>query len=409
MSLVLTTVSANTEIDDDAVRLVYTEPSGRIREGVGTYSAQISADGRYVVFTSNASNLVAGDTNGTTDIFRKDLETGEIVRVSTDAGGAQATGSSESAQISADGRYVVFSSNADNLVAGDTNGTTDIFRKDLETGEIVRVSTDAGGAQANSDSYNAQISADGRYVVFASYADNLVAGDTNFSTDIFRKDLETGEIVRISTDAGGAQANSDSYNAQISADGRYVVFASNADNLVAGDTNNVYDIFRKDLETGEIVRISTDAGGAQANSDSYNAQISADGRYVVFSSYANNLVAGDTNGTTDIFRKDLDTGEIVRVSTDAGGAQANSDSYNAQISADGRYVVFASYANNLVAGDTNGTTDIFRKDLETGEIVRLSVDDVGNQLIGGGSSPDISNSGLVIFESRFWQQSNSSR
>ncbi|MDZ4761724.1 MAG: Ig-like domain-containing protein [Alphaproteobacteria bacterium] len=356
----------------------------------------ISADGRYVTFLSYASNLVAGDTNNTGDIFRKDLQTGAITRVSTDTAGVQANNFSEQPAISADGRYVTFQSYASNLVPGDTNGQPDIFRKDLQTGAITRVSTDAAGAQANTSSEQHAISADGRYVTFLSFASNLVAGDTDNTIDIFRKDLQTGAITRVSTDAAGAQGNNASFEPAISADGRYVTFYSSASNLVAGDTNGQPDIFRKDLQTGAITRVSTDASGAQGNTSSFDPGISSDGRYVTFSSNASNLVAGDTNNTTDIYRKDLQTGAIVRVSSDASGAQGNNTSSGSAISSDGRYVTFYSSASNLVAGDTNNLADIFRKDLQTGAITRVSTDAAGVQGNNISLQPAISADGRYV-------------
>ncbi len=379
MAISLTDLIAHTTIDDNASRYVSTSAAEVLGFG-NSYDAAISAYGRYVVFYSYANNLVAGDTNGKADIFRKDLDTGAIVRVSTDASGNEGTGGdSYVPQISADGRYVVFYSDANNLVAGDTNGSLDVFRKDLDTGAIVRVSTDSGGNQATGGgSFSPNISADGRYVVFVSYANNLVSGDTNGQGDIFLKDLNTGAIVRVSTDAGSGQSNNSSDQPQLSADGRYVVFYSYANNLVAGDTNGRADIFRKDLSTGAIVRVSTDSSGGQSNQDSFHPEVSADGRYVVFYSNASNLVVGDTNGQQDIFVKDLDTGTLTRVSTDSSGTQANNSSFDAVISADGRYVYFSSYASNLVASDPNGGSgDVFRKDLVTGETVRLSTNDAG--------------------------------
>jgi hypothetical protein len=287
-----------------------------------------------------------------------------ITIVSADAAGNE--GNNESTlyssglhSISADGRYVAFYSFASNLVAGDTNGTPDIFVKDTQTGAITRVSVEGAGAQANSYSYNPSISADGRYVAFYSEANNLVSGDTNNATDIFVKDTQTGAITRVSVDGGGAQANNYSFNPSISADGRYVAFYSGASNLVAGDTNGTSDIFVKDTLTGAIQRVSTGALGTQANSGSYEPSISADGRYVAFRSDTSNLVAGDTNGTTDIFVKDTLTGGIARVSVDGAGAQANNSSYYGSLSGDGRTVAFLSYASNLVPGDTNNTGDVF--------------------------------------------------
>jgi Ca2+-binding RTX toxin-like protein len=341
--------------------------------------AQFSADGRTVVFESSASNLVAGDINGAWDLFVKDLQSGAIQRVSTDAAGAQGNGNSYNARFSADGRSVVFESSASNLVAGDSNGTGDLFVKDLQSGAIQRVSTDAAGAQGNDGSYSAQFSADGRSVLFESFASNLVSGDSNGVYDVFVKELQSGAIQRVSTDAAGVQGNGNSYNAQFSADGRSVVFQSVASNLVSGDSNAAYDIFVKDLQSGAIQRVSTDAAGAQGNSNSYNAQFSADGRSVVFSSTASNLVSGDSNGAYDIFVKDLQSGAIQRVSTDAAGVQGNSSSFNAQLSADGRYVVFESFASNLVTDDSNGAYDLFVKDLQSGAIQRVSTDAAGVQ------------------------------
>ncbi len=314
-------------------------------------------------FVSYASNLVAGDTNGISDIFVKDLQTGAIVRASTAADGTEANNHSGGAlSISADGRYVTFYSDASNLVAGDVNGIGDIFAKDLQTGAIVRASTAADGTEANGySSGSSSISADGRYVVFTSYASNLVTGDTNDSTDIFVKDLQTGVIVRVNTAADGTEANiGTGDDASISADGRYVVFSSGATNHVAEDTNGTADVFVKDLQTGAIVRVSTAADGTEANDGSGSTSISADGRYVTFLSSATNLVAGDTNGLVDIFVKDLQTGAIARVNTTADGMQVNNYYIDgASISADGRYIAFFNDASNLLAGDTNGVDDIF--------------------------------------------------
>ena len=364
-----------------------------------SYNPTITPDGRYVVFDSYADNLVSGDTNGSVDVFIKDLTTNSITRISTAANGTQGNGFSYSPAISADGRYVVFISLADNLVSGDTNGAPDVFVKNLTTNSITRISTAAVGTQGNSDSYNPAISADGRYVVFNSYADNLVSGDTNGAPDIFVKNLTTNSITRISTAADGTQGNNDSGNPSVSADGRYVVFNSNADNLVSGDTNGATDVFVKDLTTNSITRISTTAVGTQGNSDSYNPAISADGRYVVFNSNASNLVSGDTNGTDDVFVKNLTTNSITRVSTAAVGTQGNGSSSNPAISSDGRYVVFNSNASNLVSGDTNGTDDVFVKDLTTSSITRLSNASDGS---GGNNSsyePGISSDGRSVV---FW-------
>jgi Tol biopolymer transport system component len=249
-----------------------------------------------VAFLSSATNLVAGDTNAAADVFIKDMQTGAVTRVSTDSSGAQANGASEKLSISADGRYVAFRSVASNLVAGDTLGKWDIFIKDTASGAVVCAST--GG---NGDSGWPAISADGNWVTYPSLATNLVAGDTNNLRDIFLANRATGALTRVSTDSSGVQAANASGAPTVSGDGRYVAFWSAAANLVAGDTNAVWDIFRKDTLTGQVVRYSTSSSGAQASGGSDYPFISTDGSYVAFVSQASNLVAGDTNGAWDVF------------------------------------------------------------------------------------------------------------
>ena len=265
----------------------------------------MTPDARYVAFNSNASNLVAGDGNGDFDIYLKDRQTGITTRISTDSTGAEAVGgNSFGVDISDDGRYVVFDSTTTNLVAGDTNSARDLFLKDVQTGITTRISTDSGGAEANGGSQAPRITPDGRYVAFQSGASNLVSGDMNLVDDVFVTDTLTGIVTRISTDSTGAEGNNNSRSASISADGRYVTFWSDADNLVANDTNAVTDVFVKDRQTGVTTRLSADAMGSEGNAASGNdpAVISSDGRYVAFPSDASNLVPGDTNAGRDVFR-----------------------------------------------------------------------------------------------------------
>ncbi|MFM6038282.1 MAG: DUF4347 domain-containing protein [Sphaerospermopsis kisseleviana] len=337
--------SFNFVVVDDATTTtrISTTANGTQGNG-GSWDTTISADGRYAVFTSEASNLVSGDTNGSWYIFLKDLTTNTITRISTSSTSTQGNSDSYHAAMSTDGHYVVFTSDATNLVIGDTNNTNDVFVKDLTSNTITRVSTNASGIQGNSDSGRAAISADGRYVVFQSNATNLVSGDTNGSYDIFVKDLTTNTITRVSTASNGTQGNGSSELPTISSDGRYVVFKSNATNLVSGDTNNSYDVFVKDLTTNTITRVSTASNGTQGNIDSSDASISANGRYVVFESTATNLVSNDYNYTRDVFVKDLTTGITTRVSTAADGTEGDGYSKKTAISADGRYVVFRSLA-----------------------------------------------------------------
>ncbi len=340
-------------------RLMSVGPGGARADRKSTDPA-ISADGRYVAFTSRASNLVAGDTNDHLDVFVRDRVAHVTRRVSVGAGSAQANGKSFTPGISADGRYVAFTSQASNLVAGDTNDHQDVFVRDRVAHVTRLVSVSAGGDRPNANSFWPSISEDGRYVAFSSRASNLVAGDTNNHPDVFVRDRMAQVTERVSVGPGGRQADqSDLGGLAISADGRYVVFESEASNLVAGDTNDHWDVFVRDRVARVTRRVSVSSGGAQTNRDSYTSSISADGRYVAFLSQASNLVAGDTNDHWDVFVRDRVARVTRRVSVSSGGAQANSDSYSTSISADGRYVAFDSWASNLVPRDTNHDVDVF--------------------------------------------------
>jgi cold shock CspA family protein len=329
-----------------------------------SYWPSISADGQIVAFSSYASNLVAGDTNGASDVFVHDRATGITERVSVDSSGAEGNDYSDWPSISADGQIVAFSSDASNLVAGDTNGTFDVFVHDRATGITERVSVDSSGAEGNSDSgrYGISISADGQIVTFQSDASNLVAGDTNADSDVFVHDRATGATERISVDSSGKEGNSYSQYASISADGQIVAFSSDASNLVAGDTNWTIDVFVHDRATGITERVSVDSSGAEGNSWSLYQSISADGQIVAFQSFASKLVAGDTNVNADVFVHDRATGITERASVDSSGVEGNYTSNFPSISADGQVVAFGSSATNLVAGDTNAFEDVFVHD-----------------------------------------------
>lgn len=366
-------------------------------------STAVSADGRYVAFISTASNLVAGDTNGASDVFVKDLVTGGVERVSTSSAGAEGNaGVTTSPSISADGRYVVFTSDASNLVANDTNNVSDVFVKDRTTGVTTRVSVDSAGVQTTPGWPNdtGKISADGRYVAFNSLAPNLVASDVNGKTDVFVHDRQTGVTVRASISTAGVEANDDSQVTAISDDGKFILFSSIATNLVANDTNAKEDAFVRNLVAGTTLRISVDSAGVQGNGDSTGTDITQDGRYVVFTSLATNLVAGDTNGQLDVFLHDVVAGLTSRISTTAAGGQSNGFSSDGSISNDGRYVTFISLATNLVPSDLNGVRDVFVKDLWTLSITRVSVDSAGTESNGDSLRPVISGDGnCVCFES----------
>jgi hypothetical protein len=372
----------------------------------------LSADRRWVAFESLAKDLVPGDTNGSIDVFVKDLATGAIARVSVDSAGVEGDLDSTYPSLSGDGRFVAFMSMSSNLVAGDTNNTYDVFLHDRDpdgngifdegNGVTTRVSVRSNGAEANNASRFPMVSADGSTVVFSSNATNLVASDTNGASDVFAHDLLAAKTRRVSVDSAGNQANDASYYAAVSADGQCVAFASYATNLVAGDSNGNTDIFVRDRSAGTTTRASVDSSGAQANSSSSDPGISADGNVVSFTSNATNLVAGDTNAVSDVFVHDRASGATERVSIDSAGTEAGGVSVSCLLgpSADGRFVAFYSSADNLVSGDTNATWDVFVRDRKSATTTRVSVDSSGSEGDGGSVMPSISADGeLVAFAS----------
>jgi Tol biopolymer transport system component len=244
-------------------------------------------------------------------------------------------------------------------VTGDTNGSWDVFVRDRQTNTTTILSVAPNGTPGNSHSHHPRISADGRYVAFDSDANNLVTGDTNGHRDIFIRDRQTNTTTLVSVATDGTQGNGNSQDQGISADGRYVAFASYASNLVTGDTNGFQDIFVRDRQTSTTTRVSVASDGTQANWESYYPCINADGRFVGFASLSSNLVSGDTNSSEDIFVRDLQAGTTTLVSLASDGTQENNDSDEPCLSANGRYVAFESEATNLVPGDTNGYYDIF--------------------------------------------------
>lgn len=370
----------------------------------------ISADGRYVAFESAADNLASPDTLGYVDVFVRDRLAGTTQRVSVAMGGGQATAPSAIGAISRDGRYVAFLSLAPDLVPGDSNSKKDVFVRDLVTGVTTLVSVSSAGVQGNNDSFQASsISDNGRFVAFASGASNLVLGDTNGSSDIFVRDLIAGTTTRVSVDSAGGQAlGGSSFNASLSSSGRFVSFMSSALTLVPGDTNGHYDIFLHDRGTGATTRVSVDSNGAQANHQSIFDSISADGSLVCFDSAATNLVSGDTNSSNDTFVHDVSTGTTTRVSVDSSGAESLNGGEIPTMSGDGRFVAFQSISPNLVPDDSNFLIDAFLHDRQTGVTTRVSVDSLGAQAPfwpypPGGAAPSVSGDGQYV---AFWSESS---
>ncbi|MFN0007848.1 MAG: calcium-binding protein [Planctomycetota bacterium] len=327
----------------------------------GSYSPRISADGRFVTFESAASNLAPTDASGSnTDIFLRDRQLSTTEQISVDSNEVGGEGSCSGGSISADGRWVVFSSFADNLVPADTNDTFDIFLRDRQLGTTVRVSVSSTGEEANAQCRRPYLSDDGRFVAFYSSASNLVPGDTNGTFDIFVRDMQLGTTERASVDSNGVEANLESgyWGLGFSADGRHVAFTSTATNLVPGDTNAAVDVFVRDLQTDTTERVSIGGGGVEGDYYSSAAQISGDGRYVAFASYATNLVPGALIGA-NVYLRDRLSGTTELVTVPLGVPPPGWDCTTSTITRDGRFVGITSGYGNLVYGDWNGHDDVF--------------------------------------------------
>ena len=398
--------------------------------------AAISGNGRFVVFVSDSSNLVSADTNGVADVFLRDTCAGaagcipSTARVSVATDGTQGNAASSIPAISSSGRFTVFVSDSNTLVSADTNGVADVFLRDTCQGaagctpSTTRLSVATDGTQGNAASSFPAISADERFVAFASSANTLVASDTNGVVDVFVRDTCFGaagctpSTGRVSVASDGTQASGDNSFPRLSGNGRFVVFQSGANNLVSGDSNGTVDIFLRDTCQGaagcvvSTTRVSVASDGSQAVGVSAFPALSSNGRFIAFTSNAANLVASDTNGVEDVFLRDTCQGaagctpSTGRVSVSTSGIQASSGSGFAAISSTGRFVAFESAASELVSGDTNALSDIFVRDTCAGaggctpSTIRVSVASNGTQGNGGSIAAAIDDSGgIVCFES----------
>jgi len=365
----------------------------------------ISADGRFVAFESWASNLVPGDTNQTADVFVHDRRTGATTRVSVDSNGTEGNLDSylgRTPSISSDGRYVVMSSDASNLVPGDTNGVMDVFLHDRQTGSTTRISAGPAGAEATLRSWEPALSADGNRIVFASLDAGLATVTAAVAPTIYLHDRTSGRNSLVCLATNGAQADGYSLHPAISADGRCVAFRSQATNFFPGDSPQVFSqIYVRDLAAGVTTRVSVDSRGVPARPardhttflHTDDPSLSADGRFVGFSSEAGNLVAGDNNSAFDVFLHDRSTGTTTRVSTHPSGGSANGPSSGMRISADARFLAFSSAASDLVPGDTSPGYEAFVHDRLTGTTTRVSVRSDGRQ--GAGTPPNIAVAAFV--------------
>ena len=347
------------------------------------WATAITPDGRYVGFNGDGDGFFPGDNNFQWDGYLRDRQTGITEIVNLTPAGFVGSGASSLTSLSADARFVLFSSTSSTLVPGDTNGRQDAFVRDRQLATTERVSVATSGAQADADCMPAMITPDGRFLVFNSLATTLVPGDTNGVSDAFLRDRQAGTTERVSLSSGGGEGNDSSGASAITPDGRYVLLTSNATNLVPGDTNLRRDVFLRDRQLGTTERVSLTSSGGQGNGDSVSGPISPDARFVLFESQSTNLVPDDTNLQWDVFLRDRQLGTTERVSVSSTGSQGNGESRFGSISADGRYVAFWSYASDLVPDDTNQQADVFLRDRQNGTTERVNVNWAGFPVSNG--------------------------
>ncbi len=360
-----------------------------------------SKSGRYIAFNSDADNLVGNDTNGLSDCFVRDAVGKETWRVSVPSGGGEANGWCFGPAISDDGRFIAFETDATNL-GGSTNGVPQVFMHDRDTNTTTLLSErKAGGQGGNGRSGDPAMSGNGRFVVWESDADNLVDGDTNSKTDVFLYDRTTDGITRVSVSSNGRQANRSSFDPDISANGAFIVFESAASNLARKDTNRLQDIFIHNRLTGATARVSVNSRERQANGASANPVVSSSGQFVAFESRARNLAKADGDKDPDVYLRDRKKGKTIQVSLTNSGRQPIGWSGDPTISDSGRYIAFKSSAYNLVRRDRNKQRDAFVRDRVAGKTTRVSLTVAGKQAWGGASDdPSISGDGrFVTFES----------
>ncbi|MCC6408875.1 MAG: PD40 domain-containing protein [Planctomycetes bacterium] len=326
----------------------------------------LSADGRWIAFSSTATALVGGDSNGVRDVFVHDRLLGTTSRASSTSSGAEAHGSSESPALSRDGLVLSFDSFASDLVTGDANGFGDVFVRDLATGATECASRNALGLTANARSSWSSLSGDGRFVVFLSEATDLVLGNPAFSSQVFVRDRQTGSIELASRDSSGVIGDGNCFDRPVlSADARYVAFASWASNLVVGDTNATSDVFVRDRLTGSTERVSISSAQLEADSSTRWPAMTPDGRFVAFQGPASNLSTPDHNVRDDVFVRDRLLGTTRCASLTPSFTTGDHWSRWPSISDDGLFVAFLTNTSDILAGDVPGTVDGALRDFST--------------------------------------------
>ncbi len=359
----------------------------------------VSSNSRFVVFESDATDLVTGDTLGFTDIFRYDRTTTTTIRVSVTNGGGQANQRSTVADVSDDGRFIVFASTASNLTAEtDANGLNDIFLRDTLNNTTTLISKSIGGTTGNGASLKPVISDDGTVIAYESLASDILAADADTTSDVYRYIVASGTTELVSTGASG-KGSAKSQEAALSFNGQIIAFSSDSFNLGGPLDDRNRDAFYRNFNTGTTIAITTGAADP-GFTDSQQPVVSANGSTIIFESFRRNLVANDNNGEQDVFAYDVNTTAITRVSISSAGIEGDGRSGHPGVSSDGRYVVYESSATNLDTGDTNATLDVFVRDRALSKTSRISLDSSGNEGPGISHKPRISTSGrFVVFSS----------
>ena len=373
-------------------RVVSSAPSS-VANGVSD-SPSVSDDGSMIAYRSDATNTTLGDTNLASDVMVRSRLSGLVSEVSVSSSGARGNSVSLSPSISRDGTHVAFQSYATNLVSDDTNGVADVFERNLTTGKTIAVSRSSTGAQANGYSESPSVSSDGRYVAFASTASNLVLGQSNGLENVFVRDTLTKTTTIASVDSLGIEGNGRSYSPSISGDGRYVAFASDASNLVAGDTNGVTDVFLRDTVAGTTVRVSVDSNGNQGAGRSYSPSLSGDGLHVAFVTRSSFDPSDSNSGGSDIYVRNLAAGTTVWASVGSFQPSAPYIADHPSISDDGSYVAYDSNAQ-LVGFNGNYYVMVLEYGLVTGQTTFLSMDSWRNEANGDSYAPSISGNSVV--------------
>ena len=352
-----------------------------------SFFPSLSGDGGTLAFHSVATNLDPADTDQRGDVYVKDLSSGSLLLASTSDGGVKGDLSSLEPSLSADASAVAFASQATNLDPADVDSDYDIYVKNLASGDIVLATTSDLGVKSNGLSYKASLSADGNLVAFYTDATNLDPADTDSDYDVYVKNLATGDLMLVSTSSGEVKGDGMSFIPSLSADGTAVAFVSAASNLDPSDEDDIWDVYVKDLATGGLFLASTSDTGIKGDQYSDGPSLSADGEVVAISSAATNFDPDDADASPDIYVKNLATGDIVLASTSDAGVKADAMSDVPTLSGDGNVVAFRSYASNLDPADPEMNQDVYAKYLDTGDVRLVSSSDTGVRADGFSEVP----------------------